>query len=241
MVLAASGCGFPHGSLGSGDATQTGDDARDAGDDDARLMDARIDAPAPAAICNPADLDLVSCFTFDGSVAEGSSYNHSIATANLAFVAGHDGQAVSITTGSDITIGGNNPTSYNVSTFTFRMWIKPASLPASGLRMGLIDSGNRYRLFLLPGGALRCALTGGPDLISQTGIVVTGVWQRVACTFDGTKTRIYVDGIQKAELMQTATVGTGAGGIVIGQNNPNGENFDGLIDSFQLWGSIVGP
>jgi len=213
----------------------------DDGGDDAPTIDARIDGPAPAAFCNKLDLDLVSCFTFEGSVTEGSSYNHSISTANLSFVAGHTGQGVSITNGSDITIGGNNPASYNVSTFTFKMWIKPASLPATGLRMGLIDSGNRYRLFLMPGGALRCALTGGPDLTTQTGAVVTGVWQRVACTFDGNNTRIYVDGAQKAVLMQTATVSTGSGGIVIGQNNPNGENFDGLIDDFQLWGSIVGP
>jgi hypothetical protein len=238
VLLAATGCGFPHGSLGSADATQAGDDA--SGDDDAPTTDGEIDAPAPV-ICNKADLDLVSCFTFDGNVTEGSSYNHSISTSSLSFVAGHNGQAVKISTGSDITIGGNNPTSYNVSTFTFKMWIKPSSLPGTGLRMGLIDSGNRYRMFLLPGGALRCALTGGPDLISQTGIVVTGVWQRVACTFDGTFTRIFVDGVQKAVVMQTATVGTSSGGIVIGQNNPNGDNFDGAMDDFQLWGSIVAP
>jgi hypothetical protein len=236
LVLAAAGCGFSHGALQpSGDDDGIADDAAI----DGPLTDARIDSPAPV-ICNAADLDLRSCFTFDGSVSEGSSYSHGTSVANVTFVTGHDNQAVAIQSGSNITITGN-ASSFDVTTFTIRMWIKPASLPAASTRMGLVDSGNRYRMFLLPGGALRCALTGGPDLISATGLVSAGAWQRVACTFDGTFTRIYVNGVKKAELMQTATVGTSTGGIVIGQNNPSGENLDGAMDSFQLWGSIVAP
>jgi hypothetical protein len=238
LVLAAAGCGFSHGRLQNSADDDAGLDSDDASSD-GPVIDARIDAPA-AVICNAADLDLRSCFTFDGSVSEGSSYSHGTSVANVSFVAGHDNQAVAIQSGSNITITGT-PTSFDVTTFTFRMWIKPSSLPAASTRMGLLDSGNRYRMFLLPGGALRCALTGGPDLVSVTGIVSTGVWQRVACTFDGTFTRIYVNGVKKAELMQTATVGTSTSGIVIGQNNPSGENFDGAMDSFQLWGSIVAP
>lgn len=234
-LCVASACGFPHGSL------QTTDDTapQDSGGDRDSELDARIDAPAPV-LCNAADLDLRSCFTFDGSVSEGSSYSHSISISSISFVAGHDKQAVAIQNGSNITITGT-PSSFDVTTLTIRMWIKPTALPPASTRMGLLDSGNRYRMFLLPGGALRCALTGGPDLASVTGIVSAGVWQRVACTFDGTFTRIYVDGVKKAELMQTASIGTSSGGIVIGQNNPSGDNFDGAIDSLELWGSIVAP
>lgn len=236
VALAATGCGFTHGSLGSTDASPSGD--ADASEIDGALIDARIDAP-PTVICNKADLDLRSCFTFDGSVSEGSNYTHSISTTNVSFAAGHDGQAAN-TSNSDITISGNN-SSFDVSTFTFKMWIKPTTLPAASTRMGLIDSGNRYRMFLMPGGAVRCAITGGPDLTSATGIVSAGTWQRLACTFDGTTTRIYVNGTERANLPQTGTVPTASNGIVIGQNNPSGENFNGLIDDFQLWGSVVAP
>ena len=225
-LAVASGCGFTHGALDTTDDASRTDSDGDATD---AAIDARIDAP----LCNAADLDLRSCFTFDGSVTEGSGYSHGTSTANLSYVAGQDKQAVVIQSGSNITITGNE-SSFNVTTFTIRMWIKPTSLPASNTRMGLLDSGNRYRLFLMPGGALRCAMTSGPDLTSPTGIVTAGVWQRVACTFDGTHTRIYVDGTERASLMQTFTVQTSSSGIVIGQNNPSGENFIGAVTLAEL-------
>ena len=202
-------------------------------------VDGAIDSP-PSFVCNPADLDLRSCFTFEGVVQEGASYSHSLSTSNLGFTAGHDGQAVVIGSTSNFVVTGD-VTSFDIPVFTMKMWIKPASLPAPGLRMGLLDSGNRYRMFLEPGGQLRCAITGGPDLYSSSHFVQTGVWQRVACTFDGTTTTIYVDGNVAGTVVQSATINTSSSGLVIGENNPTGDNFDGAIDDFQLWGSIVAP
>jgi hypothetical protein len=235
LVLLVAACGFHTHAL-TGDGALPSDAIADGGSDAA---DAAPDAPQ-MPLCDPADLDLRACFTFDGSVHDGSSYNHSTSISNVNFTAGHDGQAAVIGPTTSISVGGNIA-SFDISTFTMKMWIKPSSLPAAALRMGLLDSGNRYRLFLLPGGALRCAITGGPDLQSATGVVQTGVWQRVACTFDGDTLIIYVDGNSVATLPQSAQVPTSSAGIVIGENNPSGDDFDGAIDDFQLWGSIVAP
>ena len=30
-------------------------------------------------------------------------------------------------------------------------------------------------------------------------------------------------------------------GLVLGMNNPSGDNFVGALDDVQVWGSIVGP
>lgn len=234
LVLLVAGCSFhTHALTGDGG---TPSDA-DAGPDSA--VDAALDSPG-AAFCNPADLDLRACFTFDGSVHDGSSYGHGTSTSNVTYTTGHDGQAVVIGPTSSISVTGN-VSSFDISVFTMKMWINPSSLPAAGLRMGLLDSSNRYRMFVEPGGQLRCAISGGPDLYSSAHFVQTGVWQRVACTFDGSTMTIYVDGAVAGTVVQTATINTASSGIMIGQNSPSGDDFDGAIDDLQLWGSLVAP
>jgi len=235
LVLLVAACSFHTHAL-TGDGGTTSDAAADT---QGSAVDAAIDSPA-APFCNPADLDLRACFTFDGSVHDGSYYSHGTSTSNVSYTTGHDGQAAAIGPTSSITVDGN-VSSFDISVFTMKMWIKPNSLPAATLRMGLLDSSNRYRLFLQPGGQLRCAITGGPDLYSSSHFVQTGVWQRVACTFDGTTTTIYVDGAVAGSVDQAATINTASNGLVIGENSPSGDDFDGAIDDLQLWGSIVAP
>jgi hypothetical protein len=235
LVLLVAACSFHTHAL-TGDGATTSDAPTDA---DGAAVDAAADGSA-GPFCDLADLDLRACFTFDGSVHDGSYYAHSTSTSNVSYTAGHDGQAAALGPTSGISVTGNE-SSFDISLFTMKMWINPSSLPADGLRMGLLDSGNRYRMFLEPGGQLRCAITGGPDLYSGSHFVQTGVWQRVACTFDGTTTTIYVDGAVAGSVVQAATINTSSSGLVIGENNPSGDNFEGAIDDLQLWGSIVAP
>lgn len=68
-----------------------------------------------------------------------------------------------------------------------------------------------------------------------------GVWQRVACTYDGTTLKLYVDGAMVGSQSYTGSLPMPGTGMVIGHNNPTGENFNGAIDEVQVWGSIVAP
>jgi len=96
-------------------------------------------------------------------------------------------------------------------------------------------------MFLHPGGVLRCAITNGAELFTPSGVVKIGVWQRVTCTYDGSTMRIYSNGAMVAQLVQTSTIPQNLSGMVIGHNNPSGENFDGAIDQLQVFGTIVDP
>ncbi len=207
---------------------------------DAPMIDAALDGAPPPPLCDPADLDLRACFTFDDTLADGSSYGNTI-TASIAptYVAGHAGGKAVVTTSGTFTTPSS--TSLNITTFTFRMWIKPTTIPTGGARMGLLDSGNRYRLFLQSDGALRCAVTNGADLTSATNKVVANKWQRVACRYNGATMTIYVDGAMVATSNQTSTVQSVSNGMVVGHNNPSGENFDGALDDLQVYGSLVAP
>jgi len=122
------------------------------------------------------------------------------------------------------------------------MWIRPSAYPIDPLRMGLVDSGGRYRMFLLANGLVRCAITGGPAAVTTAAHAVPlGTWTRLACSYDGATLTVYVDGAIAATTSQSVTIPATGGGMVIGQNNPTGENFAGAIDDLEIWGSIVGP
>lgn len=230
VLALASACSFRHGSLA---VDTTADDAP--ADTD---VDMAIDTPA-APLCNPADLDLRACYTFDGTTLDGSSYHNDATATGTAYVAGHRGQALQTSGAATVTVASTS--SLDVATLTIRMWIKPYTLPVGSARMGLVDSASRYRMFVQAFGALRCAITGGPDLITAQPVITMGVWQRVTCTYDGTTMKLYVDGALVDMLSYTGTIPAVGTGMMIGHNNPTGDNFNGALDDVEVWGSIVGP
>jgi hypothetical protein len=199
-----------------------------------------VDVPdAPPPLCNPADPMLRACYTFDGNTEDGSSYSYDAVAVGTSFEAGRNGQGLVIGAGDSVRVAGG--AGLNVAQLTIDMWIRPSSLPAAGTRVGLVDSGNRFRMFLHPGGLVRCATTGGPTLETiAANAVSAGAWAHLTCTYDGTTMRIYIDGADAGMVMQASTIPAGAG-MVIGQNNPSGENFSGTIDELRIFGAVVPP
>lgn len=230
LVSAITACGFSSPKA----ATAPIDDAPEA------VPDAESDTPdAPQSLCNPADPTLRACYTFDGNTEDGSSSGYGAVAVGTSFGAGRNGQGLVVGAGDSVQVVGG--VGLNVSQLTIDLWIRPSSLPAAGTRAGLVDSGNRYRMFLLPGGLVRCATTGGPSLeTTAANAVSAGAWARLTCTYDGNTMRIYVDGAGAAMMTLASTIPTGTG-MVIGQNNPTGENFDGTIDELRIFGAVVPP
>ena len=228
LLFALGACGFQHG-------TAVVDAARNDG-----MSDGDIDAPPDVgmAFCNPADLDLRACYTFDNNTLDGSSYGNHATASVQAFVTGHTGQAL-LTASGTITVPAT--TSLDVDVLTIRMWLKPNMIPTGGARMGLIDSASRWRLFLQSDGALRCAVTNGVDFTTGLGKVVANQWQRVTCAYDGSVMHVYVDGTVVGTSNINSTLPKPGTGMVIGHDNPTGSNFNGAIDELQIWGSLVDP
>ena len=229
LYVGLCACGFqPAPALGDEQPSEAG------------VSDASGDAPRDGSVtnvCDPNDLGLRACFVFDGTTTDGSSYHNNASATGTTFTTGHTGQAIVTGAASNVTVAPT--TSLDVAVMTLKLWIRPTTLP--GVRAGLIDSAGRFRIFLQAGGAIRCALTGGADLTSPIGAITTGAWQRVTCTYDQATMKIYVNGAMVAMLPQSGTIPMPGSGIVIGQNNPTGEQLDGAIDELQVWGSIVAP
>jgi hypothetical protein len=233
LLLAA--CSFEHAEVPSGGIGGSGGGGEiDAGDMSG--ADAMLDAAPP--FCDPTDTTLRACYELEGNTLDGSSYHHNISASSVAFQNGHRGLGLSTKSGT-YTVAAS--TGLDVTALTIKLWIKPNNLPSDWERMGLIDSASRWRLFVAPDGALRCSLTGGIDFTTPPSKVTVGSWQRVACTFDGVLMRIYVDGVQAGQKTGASAFPTPGTGMVVGHNNPSGENFDGMIDDVQIFGAVVAP
>jgi hypothetical protein len=230
LVSALAACGFrsPDPAAGSDSGSGSGVDS------------GAVDAPdAPRPLCDPADPTLRACYTFDGNTEDGSSNGYDAVATGTSFGAGRTGQGLVVGAGDSVVVAGG--AGLNVAQLTIDLWIRPSSIPAAGTRAGLVDSGNRFRMFLQPAGLVRCATTNGPSLETTAAHAVSaGAWAHLTCTYDGTTMQIYVDGAVAAMLTQASTIPTGAG-MVIGQNNPSGENFDGTIDELRIFGAVVPP
>ena len=233
LLVVLGGCGFDLRLTAA-----TGDAALD--EEGLPISDGSPGTEPVAAFVCPTDAALRACYAFENTTSDGSSYRNDAVATSASYAIGHDGLGKAlVTTAGTISVG--NTTSLDIASFTIKLWIRANVLPTGGARAGLVDSGGRFRLFVQSGGALRCAITGGTDLTSGTNVVDANAWRRVACTFTGTQMRIYVDGTMVASSNVASTIPTTGGGMVIGHNNPSGENFNGAIDELQLWSSIVAP
>jgi len=239
LFAAVIGLGACHYETGVGPKDGSTKDDGSSSDDasDAEIVDV-LGGDASALGCNAADLDLRACYPFDGTTIDRSSYGNNAVASAPGYVMGRSGLALLTSTG---TVNVPNTTSLDITELTIRAWINPTVLPTGSARMGIVDSPNRWRLFVLGDGALRCALTNGAEVITATGKLTTGVWQRVTCTYDGAQMFVYVNGAVAGSANVVSAFGLPGTGMTIGHNNPSGENFVGAIDDLQIWGSIVGP
>lgn len=194
------------------------------------------DAPGPF-VCDAADPDLIACYRFeDGEHAtqpwDDSMYAHHGTSSGVKFAVGKNGRALVVDTTSTAKVP-DAPTLGVTNAITIEAWIKPRSLPPSN-RAGIVDANGRYGFFLLPDGALRAT---APAAVDTEPLIKAGTWQHVACTYDGTKQVIYVDGVAvKQAPLASGTFGTGDGaGLAIGMNSPSGDNFDGAIDNVRIY------
>lgn len=196
------------------------------------------DAPLPIG-CDKDDPNLVACYKFEVDERptqpwdQSSWGNHGTATG-ASFELGPPGQgkAIVVTSASRVKV----PDSTSLRTFsriTIEAWIKPKSIPGSG-RAGIVDENGVFGVFLHPGGVIRAT---APTALDSPAVIKTGTWQHVAYTYDGAEQVLYLDGVVVAnKALAAGTFGTGNGdGLAIGMNSPDGDNFDGSIDTLKIW------
>ncbi len=97
--------------------------------------------------------------------------------------------------------------------------------------MTIAEFGNDAPYFGLNGGNLLLYATGAQDPT----VLTLNTWIHVACTYDGTNTVLYVNGIQVAT--GATPIGIGGAGMGIGRHSGD-VPFNGKIDEFRVWNDV---
>ena len=65
--------------------------------------------------------------------------------------------------------------------------------------------------------------------------LTANTWTHLTATYDGTALRIYVNGVQSAQLLAVGSITTSTGALKIGGNSIWPEDFQGLIDEVRIY------
>ncbi len=132
------------------------------------------------------------------------------------------------------------------SAITLECWIKPESFQTavspyisqimgteSGsnsafLRLGDVDipAGNKIQFVL--------NFSGDQQKLTSTSTLETGRWYHIAGVYDGSTMKIYIDGVEDANLSQTGSF-TSNSTFYLSTNDGTGRYFDGTIDEVRVW------
>jgi hypothetical protein len=195
--------------------------------------DADPDVPAEAALpvlCDPADANLVGCWDFEGDVIDRSAYTNPTTPTGVAFVPGKVGLGAAVDATSLIAIP--DSVALNVQRLTLEVWLYPTALPGPTARFGILDNDGQYGAFLHPA-ELRC--TANPAMLSAP-MIAPNRWTHVACSYDGSMVRAFLDGLEVASTASSGSIGTGStNGMTIGSNSPSGDSFVGVLDQLRIY------
>lgn len=209
--------------------------ARDAGSRDAGPPDTGVDSGLPDAglgFCDPAGGTLVLCVPCDGAALDLSPNAHSIDT-DAVVAPGRVLTACRLGAGSRFIVA--DAPSLDVAQLTLELFVNADAIPTSG-RAGLADRDGAFGLFIYPGGRVRCTAGGGAA--AADGVISAGRWTHLACTNDGARTRLYVDGSFVAEDGAGAVVATSTP-IRVGEDSPGGgDQLLGALDEIRLFSRV---
>jgi hypothetical protein len=134
------------------------------------------------------------------------------------------------------------PVAFNVtSALSLEAWIKPTSLPASGVFRSVLTKAESYSL-QFNGPRLEFTIIQNGTrrrLQTPTGTIAAGGTYHVVGTYDGTTQRLYVNGTQVASAALTGPASVTTNPIYVGSWNGSTEFFAGTIDEPAVYGTVL--
>ena len=127
------------------------------------------------------------------------------------------------------------------STGTIEAWVKLDVLGRwhSVLAKGAanFDPSHNYALEVEPGNRWICILGNGSSriLLRSSSGPSANQFHHVACTWDGTTARLYVDGVQAASSAQVLTPAANTAPLSIGQFGGDADRLDGVVDEVRIY------
>lgn len=134
-----------------------------------------------------------------------------------------------------------NPSLDFTSAFSIEAWIKPSAIPSTGSWATVVTkaesysvqfNGPRLEFTVIQAGTRR-------RLQVPAGAIVAGTTYHVVATFDGSRQRLYVNGVEVASGALSGKASVTTAPVTIASWDGAGEYFRGTIDEVALYGRVL--
>lgn len=205
------------------------------GGGEAALRTCTAPQPADVRLCIDFEDPSLAARALDGS----GRLNDAIAT-NITPLQRSAEQAAQLVEYSSLQVA--ESAALDLATLTIEMWIRPDMLPPDRRAAGLLDNFGQYEMQLGSDGRLRCALGGDRSADSRSTLAL-GAWHHVACRYDGTEMRAYVDGeLGDCSRIGPAVTAPTAGTAIGARIAPAGgfrDHFIGGLDNVRVYSGPI--
>jgi len=187
---------------------------------------------------------IVASYHFDEFGKDGSGYNNTATVHDAEYTSDRFGfgKSAVLFNGTSSEITAPNASYVNSDYSTVSLWVKVNTLPANGEVFILSNGGWQERLKIsLPSHGKPVFTTnysgGISDMDSGDGNdLKPGQWTHLVMVHDGTKNKIFLNGVLKAEKAVTGTLNDTSMPLGIGYNVIDGGNwFDGVLDDVEIY------
>lgn len=196
--------------------------------------------PAARGACDSADASLRLCVDFTGAVTDRSASGAPIAATSVGTMDRDGDPAASLSMASTMHV--HEAAALDIQGgLALDMWIRPTGKPATGARYWMLDNNQQYGASYTDAGTIRCVLAS--YTVDSAVLPLDGKFHHVACTYDQTKLKVFVDGdVARCQDLTVAIPTTGTDGLAIGANlsgtDASPTFYDGFIgglDDVRVW------
>jgi hypothetical protein len=164
---------------------------------------------------------------------------------NYQWTTGHLGQAIHFA-GGNVTVVDSNP--LNLSLITVMAWVNPTAIISATAPNHWTDLDSIYDKAGSDDDSVRLALTGGDGIhwyfdtgsdfnlsVPDAGVQLDE-WQHIAGTFDGTTSRVFLNGEQIAEMPASGTIITNTNSATVA-----GGSLESAVDELKIFDAALTP
>jgi hypothetical protein len=194
--------------------------------------------PNPAGRCKQNGLTV--CIEFEDMPAITDAVGNTVTAVNVTKVTHGADIAAQLGINSQLKIADSSR--LDQQRLTIEMWTKPMQAPPSGgdKQVGLFDAHLQYQMNFEADLRIECRLLGGDSNVDSNAQLGLYAWHHVACTYDGMKLKVYVDGKVSAckDMNRTVEI-AGTFGAAVGANMDVGpiykNPFVGQLDNVHVY------
>ncbi|RJQ17201.1 hypothetical protein C4573_04070 [Candidatus Woesearchaeota archaeon] len=177
------------------------------------------------------------------TTADNSGYNNTGTITKGLWNEGKFGSGLNVSNNSYVTRADAGSYGLNITnSITLEAWVKLDKLPTAASYFAVIDKKSGTAGYSLDitnetynySARIYLLNTGTSIKVNSTTNVTTGTWYYLAGVFNGTVTRLYVNGVLESEMNQTATIGTTTNSLRIAADATPANYFNGTVDEVRI-------